>query len=112
MIDQETIRTALQFVAVFVLPAISIIYTWIATRDKDNSQHIKAVEQALGNQIALHANRIERLESELSHVPSAKVISDLSADLRATQATLEAFQREMQSMRKSVSRIEDYLLTK
>ncbi len=112
MIDQETIRTTVQVFGVLVLPAISIIYTWIATRDKDNSQHIKAVEVALGNQIAMHATRIASLESELSHLPSAKMLSDLASDLRGAQATLEGYQREMQSIRKSVSRIEDFLLTK
>ena len=68
-IDRESFSTALQFIAVLVMPVISMIYTWIATRDKDNSQHIKAVEAALGEVIALHASRIDRLETDVKHLP-------------------------------------------
>lgn len=111
-IDNDTIRTWLQVFAVVVMPICSIVYTWIATRDKDNSQHIKAVETALGAQIATHAGRIDRIESELKHLPSKDDISGLRSDMRAMQAELEATQREVQGMRSSVTRIEDYLLNK
>lgn len=111
-IDNDTIRTWLQVLAVVVMPICSIVYTWIATRDKDNSQHIKAVETALGAQIATHAGRIDRIESELKHLPSKDDISGLRSDMRAMQAELEATQREVQGMRSSVTRIEDYLLNK
>lgn len=111
-IDNDTIRTWLQFVAVLVMPICSMVYTWIATRDKDNSQHIKAVETALGNQIATHAGRIDRIESELKHLPSKDDISGLSSDLRGMQVELQATQREIQGIRSTTTRIEDYLLKK
>jgi len=111
-IDNDTIRTWLQFVAVLVMPICSMVYTWIATRDKDNSQHIKAVETALGAQIASHSGRLDRIESELKHLPSKDDISSIRSDLRAMQAELESTQREIQGMRGSVVRIEDFLLKK
>jgi hypothetical protein len=69
-IDNDTIRTWLQALAVLGMPVASMIYTWIATRDKDNSQHIKAVEEVLSARIADHAVRLERLEGDMKHQPS------------------------------------------
>lgn len=111
-IDNETIRTWLQFVAVLVMPICSMVYTWIATRDKDNSQHIKAVETALGAQIAAHAGRIDRIEADLKHLPSKDDISDIKADLKGMQADQAALQRDVQALRNATSRIEDFLLKK
>lgn len=111
-IDRETFSTVLQFLAVLVMPVVSMIYTWIATRDKDNSQHIKAVEAALGAKIVEHASRIDRLESDMEHVPNSAALAELLSDLKAMQATQDAAHREMHGMRLAINRIEDFLLKK
>lgn len=111
-IDNDSIRTWLQFLAVLVMPICSMIYTWVATRDKDNSQHIKAVEMALGAQIALHSGRLERIESDLKHLPSKDYISGVRADLKGMQAEQVALQRDIHALRLSNNRIEDFLLKK
>lgn len=112
MLDSETFRTWLQALAVLFIPLGSVVYTWIATRDKDNSQHIKAVEVALGAKIADHASRIDRLESDMRHVPSTSDLGELMSDLKAMQATQEASHREVHGMRLTINRIEDFLLKK
>ena len=112
VIELESLRTWMHSIAVFAIPAASAVYTWVATRDKDNSQHIKAVETALSARIADHASRIDRLESDMEHVPGSSELSKLMSDLKAMQATQEAAQREMHGMRLSVNRIEDFLLKK
>ncbi|MBL8370036.1 MAG: hypothetical protein JNK28_01455 [Burkholderiaceae bacterium] len=112
MIESQTLRDWLQVLSVIVLPLGSAIYTWIATRDKDNSQHIKAVETALQTKIAEHASRIDRLESDMAHVPSTSAVTELLSDLKAMQATQEAAHREMHGMRLAINRIEDFLLKK
>lgn len=111
-VETETLRTWLQVLAVILIPIGSVIYTWIATRDKDNSQHIKAVETALGNKIADHTIRIDRLEGEIKHVPNNSEFGELLSDLRAMQATQDAAHREMHGMRLAINRIEDFLLKK
>lgn len=112
IIESQTLRDALQVLSVVVLPLASAIYTWVATRDKDNSQHIKAVETALGAKIADHASRIDRLESDMAHAPSSAAIAELLSDLKAMQATQDAAHREMHGMRLAINRIEDFLLKK
>lgn len=111
-LESQTLRDWLQVISVVFMPLGSVIYTWIATRDKDNSQHIKAVETALGSKIADHASRIDRLESDMEHVPSASNLGELMSDLKAMQATQDAAHREMHGMRLAINRIEDFLLKK
>lgn len=111
-IDRESISTTLQVIAVLVMPIVSMIYTWIATRDKDNSQHIKAVETALGDVIAQHASRIDRLESDVKHLPGQEDFGSLMAEWKGMKATQDATHREMHGMRLSINRIEDFLLKK
>ncbi len=111
-LDAETFRTWLQVLSVVLIPIGAVIYTWIATRDKDNSQHIKAVESALTTKIADHAILISQLESKISHVPSNVDFSKLLSDLRAMQATQDAAHREVHGMRQAIHRIEDFLLKK
>lgn len=111
-IDNDSIRTWLQFVAVLVMPICSMVYTWIATRDKDNSQHIKAVEAALGEVIAKHASRIDRLEAEMKHLPHKDEMTALMSDVKGMKAAQEAALRESHGLRISINRIEDFLLKK
>lgn len=111
-IDRETISTTLQILAVVVMPIISMIYTWIATSDKDNSQHIKAVEAALGEVIAKHASRIDRLEAEVRHLPGSDEMTALMSDVKGMKAAQEAALRESHGLRLSINRIEDFLLKK
>lgn len=111
-IDNDTIRTWLQFVAVLVMPICSMIYTWIATRDKDNSQHIKAVETALGKVIGEHAGRIDRIEAEMRHLPGQDEMTALMSDVKGMKAAQDASLREAHGLRISINRIEDFLLKK
>lgn len=102
----------------FWLSALSLLasvavgcYTWIATRDKDNSQHIKAVEKAMAEHMALHAARLDRLETNLAHLPTEREFGKWQGDMRAMQATQEATQRDMHVVRIQLERIENFLLS-
>lgn len=108
--DLETFKLWLQFIAGIGLPVAAAIYTWVATRDKDNSQHISAVEQALGKVLAEHDGRLSRMETQMHFMPTPERIAQLQGDIREVQATQEAIQREMASMRQSTNRIENFLL--
>ncbi|WP_422099107.1 DUF2730 family protein [Variovorax sp.] len=108
--DLEAAKLALQFFAGIGLPVASAIYTWVATRDKDNTQYIQAVEQTLGKQLGEHAGRMSRLETQMQYMPTPERISQLQSDIRSVQAGQEGMQREMTSMRQATNRIETYLL--
>ena len=111
-VDSQTIGLWLQIIAVVVLPIASAIYTWIATRDKDNTVHIKAVEEAMTKQMAMLHSRTERLETKFQYMPTPQQMSELQGDVQAMQATQEAIQRDMTTVRLALNRIEDFLLKK
>jgi len=108
--ELETFKVWLQFIAGIGLPVAAAVYTWVATRDKDNSQHISAVEQALGKVLAEHDGRLSRVETQMQYMPTPEKIAQLQGDIREVQATQEAIQREMASVRQSTNRIENFLL--
>lgn len=108
----ETITLWLQIIAVVVLPIASAIYTWIATRDKDNTVHIKAVEEAMAKEMAALKSRTDRLETQVQYMPTPQQMSELQGDVQAMQATQDAIQRDMHTVRVTLNRIEDFLLKK
>ena len=105
----ESISLGLQVLSVVVLPVASVIYTWIATRDKDNTVHIKAVEEAMAKQLSVLHSRTDRLETQIQYMPTPQQMSELQGDMQATQ---EAIQRDITTVRISQNRIEDFLLKK
>ncbi len=109
-IDNESTRTLILLFGSIVLPITTAIYTWIATRDKDNSRHIKAVEKVLNERVADLTSRADRAEAALQHLPRTEEIAALKGDLRAMEAKQEAALRETKDTRAAVNRIEDYLL--
>lgn len=108
----ETLGLWLQIIAVVVLPIASAIYTWIATRDKDNTVHIKAVEEAMAKEMAALKSRTDRLETQVQYMPTPQQMSELQGDVQAMQATQDAIQRDMHTVRITLNRIEDFLLKK
>ncbi len=108
----ESISLGLQVLSVVVLPVASVVYTWIATRDKDNTVHIKAVEEAMAKQLTVLHSRTERLETKIEYMPTPQQMSELQGDMQAMQATQEAIQRAITTVRISQNRIEDFLLKK
>lgn len=109
-LDMEVVKVALQVLGTLVLPLVGIVYTWVATRDKDNSMHIKAVEAALNDAIARHQSRIEQLEVSMRHLPRADEFSDMKGEMRAMQAAQEALLRDVTATRTAVTRIENFLM--
>ena len=108
----ESISLGLQVLSVVVLPVASVAYTWIATRDKDNTVHIKAVEEGMAKQMAVLHSRTDRLETQIQYMPTPQQMSELQGDMQAMQATQEAIQRDITTVRISQNRIEDFLLKK
>lgn len=108
--DSQAAGLGLQIIAVVLLPIASAIYTWIATRDKDNTVHIKAVEKAMGDAFAALHSRTDKLETQVKYMPTPQQMSELQGDVQAMQATQDAIQRDMTTVRMSLTRIEDFLL--
>ena len=111
--DSETIR----FLIGLSISAAAAVYTWIATRDKDNSQHIEAVEKTLGRRIAEHGTRLSVMEKDgevmktiLSHMPNKDEFAELQGDMKGLKVAQESVADQVRTVRASLNRIEDFLL--
>ena len=108
--DPEFVKTTLDVITRFFLPVGTLVYTWIATRDKDNSEHIRKVEIALDAAVASNMARITAIEQAMIHMPRAAETAGLKGDLRAMEANVSAMLRELAATRAGMMRIEDFLL--
>lgn len=88
----------------------AVIYTWIATSDKDNSQHIKAVEEAMTRKIVEHSSRLDRVETSLEHIPTQQELAELQGDMKSVKTAQDAIREDFRTVRQSLNRIEDFLL--
>lgn len=107
----------LRFLIALAISTVGAIYTWIATRDKDNSQHIDAVEKTLGRRIAEHGNRlggvekdVEVMKTVLAHMPDKDEFAELQGDMKALKVAQESVADQVRTVRASLNRIEDFLL--
>lgn len=95
-----------------VATGAAFIYTFIATRDKDNSTHIKAVEDTLSKAIALQSSRLDKIETHITNAPSPKQFYDLQSEVREIAATQESIKSDSRATREAVTRIESYLINR
>ena len=72
----------------------------------------KAVEEGMAKQMAMLHSRTDRLETKIQYMPTPQQMSELQGDMQAMQATQEAIQRDITTVRISQNRIEDFLLKK
>lgn len=86
------------------------LYTWVATRDKDNSKHIAAVDERLTKAVAGLSSRMDRNETQMAHMPTQEELSAVQVDMSRVMATQEAIGRDMLTVRSQLNRIEDFLL--
>ena len=100
-----------------MLFALSMFYTWVTTRDKDNSQHIKAVEEALSKRIAEHAARLaehqtklEHLQTVQAHMPTHKDMAELQRTVAALTAVQTAANEELKGARASIELVRNFLM--
>ena len=66
----------------------------------------------VAKQVAVLHSRTDRLETKIQYMPTPQQMSELQGDMQAMQATQEAIQRDITTVRISQNRIEDFLLKK
>lgn len=83
-----------------------------ARAEADAAVEARIVEKLtpiLSAQTAL-ADRTLRIETEISHLPSARDIAEVMEQLARADARLESLDREMQSITRALTRVENHLL--
>ena len=92
-------------------------YTWVKTRSSENAMRIESVEKTLGKRISAHGEQLARHEKDievlrtmLENIPTKDELAHLNGDLKEVRAVGDSTRDEIRTIRKSLSRIEDFLL--
>lgn len=89
-----------------MLQCLVLVVLWLRKPGQDAGQK---AQQALTNAAELEG-RLNVIEERMKHMPSDGELADLAGTVKAIEATLESLQQGQETMRKSTSRIEDFLL--
>lgn len=84
----------------------AIVHSWLMSRVKVNSEHLKAVDQKLIE----HDRRIQSAESELSHLPAKDDVLELKLALAELRGTVGRLDESLSGVSRTVHRVEDYLM--
>ncbi|GGB55201.1 hypothetical protein GCM10011316_29090 [Roseibium aquae] len=101
----ETLKDWASLIAV-LLSLGAIVHSWLTSRVKVNSEHLKAVDQKL---IELD-RRIQAAESELSHLPAKDDVLELKLALAELRGTVGRLDESLSGVSRTVHRVEDYLM--
>ncbi len=77
-----------------------------AARAKD----IKRLEDDVGGKIGEIDRRTLRIEADLEHLPTAKDMADLRQEVARIAGSMEGSQRELTSISRALTRVEDRLI--
>jgi len=89
--------------AVATLLAIgSIVYTWVTSRSKNNSEKLEAIEEELRT----HERQIDNLESEFKHLPDKEGQHRLELAMKEMAGEVNTMIETQRITRRTIERIE------
>ncbi|WP_186390375.1 DUF2730 family protein [Stappia sp. TSB10P1A] len=89
-----------------LLAIASLIYTWITARSKINEQRLGGHERKLTE----HDRRVQKLESEVSHLPRKDDVHELRVALAEVKGSVGRVEESIAGTDRTVRRIEQFLL--
>jgi hypothetical protein len=96
------IANALATIGVFV-------YTIFATRDKDNTSYIKAVEETLSKALAAHASRLDKIESRMENLPTAQSFADMRVQVEKIATSQKYIEENLSGIRDTMKSMDEHL---
>ncbi|QXN68030.1 tail needle protein [Microcystis phage Mwe-Yong1] len=88
-----------------VLAAGLAWWNWLQSPSKQNAEAIKVMLDKLTE----HDRRVQTLETELKHLPSADTVHELRLQFSQLQGTVGRMDEQIGSVARTVHRIDDYL---
>ena len=78
---------------------VALVMLWLRKPGEDAGKKADAV-----------SGRVSLLEERLKHMPTSDELTELEGTVRAMDAKLNSLQEHQEQMRRTLARIEDYLL--
>jgi septal ring factor EnvC (AmiA/AmiB activator) len=89
-----------------LISTAAAVWVWLTSPAKAAS----AAAAAVGDRVNAVERRLDKVEIELKHLPDADDIADVNQQLARTVARMESLEREMQSINRALTRVENHLL--
>ncbi len=113
-------------ILVTLVAGAACVFAWASNRHRVTHDHVKAIDESVGTQLKgvddrfdRHAHRITKLEGKVEHLPTAEQVAGVQSSveglrgaIQGLKATVDGIKDSRDVMRKSISRIEEHLLTK
>jgi len=87
---------------------IGVVRVFLSSGTRENAQSI----EALRDSCEILSNRLQRVESELGHLPSAKEFNDLALAVTEVKGDIKGISKSFEATERSIRRMEDFLLKK
>ena len=84
----------------------SAIYAFVTARSKANSERLDAIDKRLGT----HADRLQKLESEVSHLPNKDQVNGLQVTIAEVKGLVGVLNERVDGVGAIVTRIDKFLL--
>lgn len=94
-------------VAQWVAMALGSVWVYLRTRDSDNAEAIKAVNEALGDQ----GTRLARLEEQAKHAPTNEEIGHLTAEVAGLKSQVNGVAALLSRIEHQTDLIHQHLLS-
>lgn len=83
-----------------------VIWSWFS---KGNAAIAATLERVMNKQIG-HDRRIQKVEDQLPHMPTAREVSELVTEMRGVTERLNSISQDQHRQGESIRRIEDVML--
>lgn len=92
--------------AAIALALLSSVHSWLTSRSQVNSEHLKRVDGNLKD----HDRRIQKVESEIEHLPSKDSLHQLDLAMKDLQGDVKQMSANLESVTRTSHRVERFLM--
>jgi hypothetical protein len=98
-------------IAQFAVTAAVGFYVYISNRQRVTQERLVKLEREVDGRLDNHAERITKLEGHVEYLPTHGDLQGIRDSLAAQNALISGMAEGVHALRKSVDRINDYLLS-
>lgn len=82
------------------------VYAWITAKSKVNAERLNGVDERLAG----HGGRLDRIETEMKHMPAKDDVHDLKLAIAELRGTVGQLDESHTGVSRAVRRIEEFLM--
>lgn len=105
--DADTLRDWAGVFA-FLISLGTMVYAFLTSKSRANEEKITNLQERAER----HSSRIDKIETDISHMPAKDDVTDLKLNLAELKGVVGRLDEGMSGMSKTVTRVEEFLINK